>query len=122
MDKICTRFVRTRSLITVDDLVQRYSLEPSVAADWLAKWTESGGFVRIPPNEQNSGVSQWADARHMRRMVEMSLSQRRRDVQSISPESWAAWVADRAFGTEMAHQKLTKAVLEFPLFERPKRF
>ena len=106
LDKICARFIRTRSLIAVNDLVQRYSLEPSVAADWLAKWTESGGFVRIPPNEQNSGVSQWADARHMRRMVEMSLSQRRRDVRSVSPESWAAWVADRAFGTEMTHQKV----------------
>lgn len=104
LNHILSRFVRTRSLITANDIVQRYALEPSIAADWLAQATENGGFVRVKGDPSAGSATRWADARHMQRMLEMSLTQRRRDVRPVSPESWAAWVADQAFGKDQIQQ------------------
>lgn len=96
IDFILSRYIRNRSLVSLAEITSRYPLDPSIAAQWLEKWTQSGGFVRVQGFESDSAGTRWADARQMQRLMEMSLAERRRDVKPVAPDAWAAWVLDRS--------------------------
>jgi ATP-dependent Lhr-like helicase len=98
LDHVLTRFVRSRALIGLSDLTRRYPIESSVAVEWLARWTENGGFTRIKsPTEAFGEATVWAETGQVRQLIGQSLAERRRDVKPIGPEVWAAWVTDQGF-------------------------
>ncbi len=102
--KILTRFVRSRALVALPEITQRYPLEPSLAAEWLSKLTESGGFSRVNDPSADSRGMVWAETDRLRSMIGQSLAQRRQEVRPIAPEAWAAWVAEAAFDPKMVPQ------------------
>lgn len=95
LDYVLSRFVKSRTLISLSDITDRYPIETAVAADWLGRWTESGGFVRLPKSIETGQPARWVDARNLRDLLGSSLAERRREIKAITPEAWAEWVMNR---------------------------
>lgn len=97
LDYILSRFVKSRTLISLSDITGRYPVDTALAAEWLGRWTETGGFVRLEKSAEDGQPARWADARNFRDLVGSSLAERRREIRAIEPETWVQWVLDRHF-------------------------
>jgi ATP-dependent Lhr-like helicase len=99
IDTVLGRFVRSRALISLPDMTDRYPLESTLAAEWLGRLTDSGGFSRIHAPGQAESEMVWAETERLRTMIGQSLVHRRQEVRPIAPEAWSAWVVESAFAT-----------------------
>ncbi|MFM7130085.1 MAG: hypothetical protein ACKO0V_12080, partial [bacterium] len=105
LDYILTRFVKSRTLIALNDITRRYPIDTALAAEWLGRWTESGGFVRLGKSADDGQPARWADARNFRDLVGSSMAQRRREIKAIEPETWVQWVLNRHYRPQVKNQK-----------------
>ncbi len=93
---ILRRYLRTRALVTVADLVKRYPVDPAVAAELLDNWSSEGNLVRLDPDPENTGSApRWADRRNLDEVRRLSIALRRRESIAVTPELFADFVARR---------------------------
>ncbi|MFM7590228.1 MAG: hypothetical protein ACKO85_00400, partial [Isosphaeraceae bacterium] len=105
LDYILSRFVKSRTLIALNDITRRYPIDTALAAEWLGRWTESGGFVRLGKSADDGQPARWADARNFRDLVGSSMAQRRREIKAIEPEAWVQWVLTRHYRPQVEKPK-----------------
>lgn len=112
IDAILGRFVKSRALIALAEITDRYPIEPTLAAEWLGRLTDSGGFARVRKLGEENGEMVWAETDRLRSMIGQSLVQRRQEVRAIAPDAWAAWVVETAFAENPGQAELSSPMHE----------
>jgi ATP-dependent Lhr-like helicase len=94
LGRIVGRFLRTRALVTVDELSARYPIDPLTAAELLERWADEGTLARIEPDEPG-GTLRWGDRRNLDEVRRISVALRRRESVAVPPEVFADFLARR---------------------------
>jgi ATP-dependent Lhr-like helicase len=90
-ESIVRRYLRTRALVGLDDLIDRYPIGPARATEWLERWAEEGNLVRL-----DDGTSpRWADPRNLDEVRRISVALRRKESVAVLPEVYADFLARR---------------------------
>ena len=113
LSTVVRRYLRTRALVSVDDLTTRYPIDVATASDLLESLSEEGAMVPLGPDDQ--GREQWSDARNLGEVRRLSIAIKRREAVAVSPERFAAFVLDRqraAPKAKMEGPAAVEAVLE----------
>jgi ATP-dependent Lhr-like helicase len=92
IDGIIRRYLRTRALVTLDDLCARYPIDRLRAADLLERWAESGGLVRLDSEDDGP---RWADRRNLDEVRRVAVALRRRESLAVTPEVFADFLLRR---------------------------
>lgn len=90
LEFIIGRFLRTRALTALDDLLGRYPMEHSLARELLEEWSDRGDLVAV-----EGETTRWADRRNLHEVRRLSIALRRRESLAVSPEQFADFVARR---------------------------
>ena len=93
LDSIVRRFLQTRALIGLDDLVARYPLDPAEATDLLERLSEQGSLVRL--HSGDDGEARYADRGNLDEVRRLSIALRRRESVAVTPEVFADFLARR---------------------------
>jgi len=91
-DTIILRFLRTRALVALADLTNRYPVNPAVATERLERWAEDGKVVRVGANGSPDERDRWADRENLAEMLRVSVAVRRRESLAVMPEVFADFV------------------------------
>jgi ATP-dependent Lhr-like helicase len=89
---IIRRYLRTRALVTADELAARYPIDPLRASERMEEWAESGGLVRL---DAEDGRARWADRHNLDDVRRLSIALRRRESVAVVPEVFAEFLARR---------------------------
>ncbi|HEY2156757.1 MAG TPA: hypothetical protein VGH33_14090, partial [Isosphaeraceae bacterium] len=90
-ESIVRRYLRTRALVGLDDLIDRYPIGPARATEWLERWAEEGNLVRL-----DDGTSpRWADPRNLDEVRRISVALRRKESVAVLPEVYADFLVRR---------------------------
>mgnify|MGYP000933128104 CR=1 FL=1 len=89
---IVRRFVESRALVGLKDLLARYPIDPAEATDLLEHWAESGRVVALPEGPEGP---RWADRRNLDEVRRLSVALQRRESVAVSPEVFADFLARR---------------------------
>ncbi len=81
LDAIALRFLQTRALIGLDDLLARYPLDPAEATELLERLAETAGLVRLDPVED--GEVRYADRRNLDEVRRLSIAHFSRDARPL---------------------------------------
>ncbi len=90
-EAIVRRFLRTRALVGLDELVDRYPIGPARATEWLERWAEEGNLVRL---DDGTGP-RWADPRNLEEVRRISVALRRKESVAVLPEVYADFLTRR---------------------------
>ena len=74
---IISRYLRTRALIGLDELLARYPLDPASATDFLERLSDEGRLIHLGPDE--AGRDQWADKKNLEDVRLLSIAIKRRE-------------------------------------------
>ncbi len=85
------RYVSTRALVGLEEILNRYALERVDAALLLDELVQAGGLVKIT-DEQGTQV-QWADRQNLAAARRVTLALRRKESLAVTPEVFAGFVA-----------------------------
>jgi ATP-dependent Lhr-like helicase len=88
-DKIILRYLRTRALIGITDLMSRYPVSAAAATERLERWTEDGRVVRVG---EDGGGERWSDRENLTEMVRASVAIRQRESLAVQPEVFAEFL------------------------------
>ncbi len=92
---IVRRYLETRALVSLQDVVERYPIDPTEASRCLESFEERGRAVRIAG--QPGQAEQWADPDNFLTLYRAAESARRRRRVAVAPEVFADFVARRQF-------------------------
>ncbi len=96
---IVRRFLSTRALAALDDVIARYPIGPAEATEILEKWSEAGVLERIAAGPGGaSGPSTaafWGDRANLLEARRLTVALRRREFIAVAPECFADFVARR---------------------------
>lgn len=93
---IVRRYLRTRALVTVEELATRYPIEPDLAVELLEEWADEGGLVRVDAGPDVTDSSpRWADRANLDEVRRLAIALRRRESVAVTPEVYADYVARR---------------------------
>jgi ATP-dependent helicase Lhr and Lhr-like helicase len=106
---IALRFLQTRALIGLDDLIDRYPLDPAEATDLLERLAETAGLVRLDGGGE--GDLRYADRRNLDEVRRLSIALKRRETIAVSPEAYCDFVARRQHVHPDTHREGAAAVL-----------
>ncbi len=87
---ILRRFLETRALVGLDDVLERYPFERKWAQDQLEAWTRQGRLVRVITAETEP--LQWSAPDNFDQMQRGTLSILRREVMTCPPSQFADFV------------------------------
>ncbi len=90
-ESIVRRYLRTRALVGLDDLIDRYPIGPARATDWLERWAEEGNLVRL----DDGSSPRWADPRNLEEVRRISVALRRKESVAVLPETYADFLVRR---------------------------
>jgi ATP-dependent Lhr-like helicase len=93
-EAIVQRFLQTHALVGLDDLTERYPIDPARATELLERWAEAGQLVRLEPADECDRPC-WADRRNLDEVRRLSIALRRRESVAVPPEVFADFVARR---------------------------
>ena len=91
MRTIVGRYLRTRALVDLDDLTDRYPIDASTATDLLEALADEGSLVALGTGDD--GRELWADPQNLAEVRRLSVAIRRREAVAVPPEQFAAFVA-----------------------------
>jgi ATP-dependent Lhr-like helicase len=91
VDTILLRFLRTRALVGLTELTNRYPVTGALATERLERWAEDGKVVRLGDGREAAG-DRWADRDNLAEMVRLSVAVRRRESLAVTPEVFADFV------------------------------
>ncbi len=90
-ESIVRRYLQTRALVGLDELIDRYPIGPARATEWLERWAEEGNLVRL-----DDGTSpRWADPRNLDEVRRISLALRRKESVAVLPEVYTDFLVRR---------------------------
>ena len=90
---IVLRYLSTRALVGLDDLSDRYPLDPVEAEELLEASAAEGDLVRIEGG--GDGPDRWADRRNLEEARRLTLALRRQESVAVTPEQFADFVLRR---------------------------
>jgi ATP-dependent Lhr-like helicase len=93
LEVIALRFLQTRALIGLDDLIARYPLDPAEATELLERLAQTSGLVRLDTLED--GEARYADRRNLEEVRRLSIAIKRRESIAVPPEVFCDFVARR---------------------------
>jgi ATP-dependent Lhr-like helicase len=85
------RFVRSRVLVRLDEIVKRYGLDPGRATELMESLTQGEGVIRV--HESTEGDDTWADRENWSHARRLTLAKERQESVSVAPEIYASWLA-----------------------------
>jgi ATP-dependent Lhr-like helicase len=91
---VVRRFVRTRALVGLDELLARYPIDPGQATELLESLAEEGDLVRLDAGPDGAG-SRWAERGNLEEARRLTIAMRRRESVAVSPEVFADFIARR---------------------------
>jgi ATP-dependent Lhr-like helicase len=109
---IVCRYVHTRALVGLEEVVARYHLDPAEATELLEDLVEQGVVERIDDGE---GAVEWAERRNLAEARRLTVALRRRESVAVAPEVFARFVLERqrvAPGHVMEGELALTSVLE----------
>jgi ATP-dependent helicase Lhr and Lhr-like helicase len=90
-NRILHRFLETRALVGLDDVLARYPFERRWAQRQIEAWTKRGRLVPIP-NRNADRPPQWSTPSNFQQMQRTTLALRRREVVSCPPARYVDFV------------------------------
>jgi ATP-dependent Lhr-like helicase len=87
-DTIIERFLRTRALIGLADVITRYPISPAEATELLERWAREGKAVRLG-EAQDPSAPQWAQRDNLTEMRRATVAARRGETVAVPPEVFA---------------------------------
>lgn len=94
LSSIVKRFLLTHALIGLDDLTDRYPINPAHATQLLEEWVETGNLVRLSSADGADGP-RWADQRNLDEVRRLSIAIKRKESVAVIPEVFVDFVARR---------------------------
>jgi ATP-dependent Lhr-like helicase len=91
-ESIVRRYLRTRALVGLDDLLARFPIDPARATEWLERWAEEGSLVRL---DDGTGT-RWADPKNLDQVRRLSIALRRKEIVAVVPEVYSDFLARRS--------------------------
>ena len=88
---ILHRFLTTRALVGLQDILRRYPFDPAWARQQLTQWTQQGRLVNVPSREAEP--LQWAAPENFEQIQRGTLSLLRHEVMTCPPAQFADFVA-----------------------------
>jgi ATP-dependent Lhr-like helicase len=89
---IVRRYVHTRALVGIDEIVRRYGFDPAEVTEFLEGFVDEGVFEQL---EGREGSIEWAERRNLAEARRMTLALRRRESVAVAPEVFARFVQER---------------------------
>lgn len=86
-DAILRRYLRTRALVGLPDLIARYPIPEAEAADWLLRQTLLGRASKLEGNE-----NLFADPRNLSEARRFTLALQRKEAIAVAPEVFADYL------------------------------
>jgi ATP-dependent Lhr-like helicase len=93
--RILARYVQTRALVGLSDLVARYPVDPIDASDWLEAYAASGAGVRLEGDDE----IRFANRQNLSDVRRLSLAMLRNEAVAVRPEI----LADSVLRWQYAH-------------------
>jgi ATP-dependent Lhr-like helicase len=93
--RIVLRHLRTRALVGLDELRERYPVDPALATELLETLVENGALVRLD-DARGDGV-RWSDRRNLDEARRLTIAIRRGESVAVPPEAFAEFVLRRQF-------------------------
>ena len=91
-ETIVRRYLRTRALVGLEELLGRYPVDPGRATEWLERWSEEGNLVRLDDGSQ----PRWADPKNLDEVRRLSVALRRKEIVAVQPEVYADFLVRRS--------------------------
>jgi len=86
---IVGRYLKTRALVGLEEIVRRYGFDREHARDLLDACVENGEAVALDAAEQSEEAPRWGDPRNVAGMRRFSVALRRRECVTVTPEVYA---------------------------------
>jgi ATP-dependent Lhr-like helicase len=93
LSEVLSRFVRSRALVGIDEIVARYPVEPAEVRDVLESIHEQGLLVRL--DASRARPTQWAMRTNLVDARRLTIALRRRETVAVTPEVFSDYVARR---------------------------
>jgi ATP-dependent helicase Lhr and Lhr-like helicase len=93
LESIVIRYLQTRALVVLDDLIARYPIDPAQGTDLLERLSEHGGLIRL--HSGADGEARYADKRNLDEVRRLSIALKRRESVAVTPEIYADFLVRR---------------------------
>lgn len=91
-ERIVKRYIRSRALVGLGDVLKRYPIDRTLAETILEDWSLRGGIARVIGDD---GLPRWADRSRLAELRRTTLAKRRRETVAVRPEAFADFVRRR---------------------------